>query len=397
MSAAPIIPGEVKQGRRDLWLKWSSSLSLTDRANIIGATTAKRQPDGSPISPQEQRKRLKTQPQPDIEQDPERKPSRAPSSESEGGDVNNSDTLEDQDDGDSDYLPGGIVKKMKREQEKEQKEPQTRVNHSIQCASYALELMSHTSPSTHRVGFLVNDDKIQIQYYDRSRVVVSPEVSFIENRAVLIEILDCLTSATPMQWGFLEGITPPDPQEIPRFYTRNNAKFSYLSLSTFTCENNAVLKLDKVIFRHHAIIGRGTCVVSARSDYLGWKGRALVVKISFTPDTRPAERYYLNEIRKLAVQDKNEDILDHFPEMLLFQKFPSSATAVQDRVHEHFKKLSELGEGGKVEYEMRNVQLLVMTRLKSVKSLDQGIDVKEVLKGVVKGKPTNRWAFFQHI
>ena len=43
----------------------------------------------------------------------------------------------------------------------------------LQCAGYALEMLSHGGLCSHVIGALVTDDTIQLLYYDRSIIIVS--------------------------------------------------------------------------------------------------------------------------------------------------------------------------------------------------------------------------------
>jgi hypothetical protein len=49
----------------------------------------------------------------------------------------------------------------------------------LQCASYALEVLSHGGLRSHVIGALVMDDTIQLLYFDRSIIIVSRPVNFL--------------------------------------------------------------------------------------------------------------------------------------------------------------------------------------------------------------------------
>jgi hypothetical protein len=46
----------------------------------------------------------------------------------------------------------------------------------LQCASYALEMLSHGGLHSHVISALVTDDTIRLLYYDRSIIIVSRPV-----------------------------------------------------------------------------------------------------------------------------------------------------------------------------------------------------------------------------
>jgi len=51
----------------------------------------------------------------------------------------------------------------------------------LQCASYALEMLSHGGLRSHVISALVTDDTIQLLYYDCSIIIVSQPVNFLED------------------------------------------------------------------------------------------------------------------------------------------------------------------------------------------------------------------------
>ncbi|KAK0213607.1 hypothetical protein IW262DRAFT_1240353, partial [Armillaria fumosa] len=78
--------------------------------------------------------------------------------------------------------------------------------------------------------------------------------------------------------------------------------------------------LGRIISRQPAIIGRHTCVVEARSDYKGWKGKELVIKISWPAVERKSEADLVKRAREKArtmkTGKKSDWALDHLPDIL---------------------------------------------------------------------------------
>lgn len=104
----------------------------------------------------------------------------ASSSDDPNGD-NNSSNYDDPKD--EDYLPSpGSVRSSDNEAASEKEARKTTpANYTIQCASYAAEMLSRGYIVTHRFGFLITDRLIEMQYYDHSIILTTNEVNFIDN------------------------------------------------------------------------------------------------------------------------------------------------------------------------------------------------------------------------
>lgn len=256
--------------------------------------------------------------------------------------------------------------------------------HRIQCASYGLELLSHGELATHRFGFLVIDGKIQIHYYDRSAPFMSTVVDFVKNPTFLVALLDCMVSGKREDWGFIPRIIPPPTVVHPS--KSGPAKLSYLANSTFKCSNGATLTFGKIIFRQHALIGRGTCIVKATSNHPAWVGKSIIVKITFTPDKRLPEGEILNKIMKHAKGPNDRARLNHLPEVLHYEGILPGNSSAQTRLAEYFQKEHRTKNGKAYDYEMRNIQLLVMTELFPIKHLQTSAEVLAVTGHIVECK-----------
>jgi hypothetical protein len=57
----------------------------------------------------------------------------------------------------------------------------------LQCASYALEMLSHGGLRSHVIGALVTDDTIQLLYFDRSIIIVLRSVNFLGDLSRLLQ------------------------------------------------------------------------------------------------------------------------------------------------------------------------------------------------------------------
>src|ERR1700729_4220606 len=128
----------------------------------------------------------------------------------------------------------------------------------LQCASYALEMLSHGGLRSHVVSALVTDNTIQLLYYDHSIIIVSQPVNFLEDPSHFVAMLHAIANLTLPQLGYAEVVKPAPLLDNP-CQTTNIFDGLELKLSDGTR-----LLFGSTIFHQHGIIGRGTCVVRAR-------------------------------------------------------------------------------------------------------------------------------------
>jgi hypothetical protein len=86
----------------------------------------------------------------------------------------------------------------------------------LQCASYALEMMSHGGLRSHVISALVTDDTIQLLYYDHSIILVSEPVNFLEEPSHFVAMLHAMGNLELSQLGYADIITPPPLLKNPR-------------------------------------------------------------------------------------------------------------------------------------------------------------------------------------
>ena len=202
----------------------------------------------------------------------------------------------------------------------------------LQCASYALELMSNGGLRSHIISVLVSRNDIELLYYDRSMAIKSTPVHIAnaENYPTFLSILSGFSKLDRLEWGYPNLLMPPvapnTPQELPvtgpldKDFWRDMYKGYVLKLN-----NGWVLTLRDIVFRAHGIIGRGTVVIRAtvtecppsREDLVG---EIVVVKWGWVPTTRANEAEIVKSARDRAQQGK-EDMLRHLPEIFHEQSF----------------------------------------------------------------------------
>src|SRR6202167_79242 len=188
----------------------------------------------------------------------------------------------------------------------------------LQCASYALEMLSHGGLRSHVISALVTDDTIQLLYYDRSIIIVSRPVNSLRDPSRFVAMLHAIANLTLPQLGYADVVKPAQLLDNPR---RTTDIFDGLELKL---SDGTRLLLGSTIFHQHGIIGRGTCVVRARrvekgkysgTDDVAWDG-PLIVKLSWPAKSRMSENDIIPKARNAANHDEHRWVLKHLPKVL---------------------------------------------------------------------------------
>ncbi|KAJ7875176.1 hypothetical protein B0H14DRAFT_2437500 [Mycena olivaceomarginata] len=269
------------------------------------------------------------------------------------------------------------------------KKPKKEVPPKLQCASYALELLSNGGLRSHVIAVLVSRNSLELLYYDRSIVVKSLPLRFTraENRPTFLAILSGFGNLNRPRWGYPRLLTAPDvPQTLPakgplaEDFWRGMYKGHVLRL-----RDGWTLTLEDIIFRAHGIIGRGTVVVRAtvtncpRSYHL--KGKIVVVKWSWVPKTRTNEADIVKNAWVRAEQDNRSDMLRHLPEIYHEQSFDELTPACQTLL------LDKLPSGT---YEARVLRVIVQAELKPITDLQDPSQLAKVFKEIFE---CYRWLY----
>lgn len=83
-------------------------------------------------------------------------------------------------------------------------------------------------------------------------------------------------------------------------YGDPKAIFAGVKLKLVGGGGNVEVTLNRIISRHPGIVGRNTHVVEATSAHEGWKGKRLIVKISWPDISRRSEADIVGEAREKA-------------------------------------------------------------------------------------------------
>ncbi|KAK0201059.1 hypothetical protein DFS33DRAFT_1101359 [Desarmillaria ectypa] len=281
----------------------------------------------------------------------------------------------------------------------EQEESQARRAVRLQCGRYALEMLSSAGFRTHCIGALITMGRIQPLYYDRSIIIVCQPIDMFKRCPVpksrkTITTEDVTDEFAAMLVGL--GRLTPKQRGIQEAFCNDRVLIENYQVYKERCGNpkdetaifigvklQLKLKLDKdetevevtlgrIISRQPGIVGRDTCVVEATSEHEGWKGKELIVKISWPAISRRSEAELVKTARDMArtmTYGKKPDwALDHLPDILLSQDFDYDTDSTQAKLVTFFKNAS-LVEEKKVEYEQRVCRITVQERLYPLEEL----------------------------
>ncbi|KAG7444798.1 uncharacterized protein BT62DRAFT_933850 [Guyanagaster necrorhizus] len=270
----------------------------------------------------------------------------------------------------------------------------------LQCARYAMEVLSSAGFRTHSIGALIGGTHLQMLYYDRSSIIVSQEIDMDNDPDSFIAMLIGLHGLTLEKHGIHSIIEDPflsDYGEYTKEHQDDTATlFEGRKLTLKKSDGTpVVLTLGKIIFRQPGIIGRDTCVVEATAEgYEEWKGMETIVKISWQAKSRPSEKDFMNDV-KTAVDKMSKDgashhwVADHLPNILLSQDFEMAEDSPQARLKEYFDAVS-YADGGSFNYEERVCRVMVQERLYSITSLREP---RQYAQGIFDILQVHKWVY----
>ncbi|KAK0211826.1 hypothetical protein IW262DRAFT_1322892 [Armillaria fumosa] len=255
----------------------------------------------------------------------------------------------------------------------------------IQCAQYAMQILSSAGLRSHALVTLIDRDRLQLQYYDRSSIVVSQAIDIAdkEERRLFIAMLIGCHRLKLRQRGILHDILPdPYIQSYGKMKGKNPVNlFKGLKMTLQNAKGeDIILTLGDIIHRQRGLSGRNTCVVFASSPT--WKDRELVVKISWPGVYRDSEKKLMDRAKAKAEEmspgGERHWVLDHLPEILHSQDFRFDK---EDSPQKRLMKLlikAKYAEERSFIYEERVLRITVSERLFPITDLTDVKDIAQV-------------------
>ncbi|KAK0231488.1 hypothetical protein IW262DRAFT_1427422 [Armillaria fumosa] len=268
----------------------------------------------------------------------------------------------------------------------------------IQCARYALHILSNAGLRSHALVTLIDRDRIQLSYYDRSAIIVSQAIDLAneDDEILFIAMLIGCHRLTPKQRGILHDIIKdPYITDFNRFNAVSEDPallFSGLEMTLKKDNKRITLILGTIVYRQRGLFGRDTCVVHATCTE--WEGSKLVVKISWPSASRKSEKTLLDiaiaKATEMAKPGETHWVLKHLPNILHEQDFKFDD---DDSVQ---KLIAEMVNGGQYvggrdgAYEGRVLRITVLEELTPITSLRNDRDYAQVFVDILQ---CHKWLY----
>ncbi len=248
-----------------------------------------------------------------------------------------------------------------------------------------MQILSSAGLRSHALVTLIDRDRLQLKYYDRSSIVVSQAIDIAdeeERRSFVAMLIGCHRLSLRQRGILHEILEDPYIKSFGKMKEKNSVNlFKGLKMKLQSADGEEiVLTLGDIIHRQRGLIGRNTCVVLASSP--AWGKRELVVKISWPGVYRDSEKKLMDAARAKAKEmtGKREKhwVLDHLPEILHSQDFRfDKEDSPQKRLMELLIE-AEYADEKTFIYEKRLLRITVSERLFPITDLTDVKDIAQV-------------------
>ncbi|KAK0490368.1 hypothetical protein IW261DRAFT_8982 [Armillaria novae-zelandiae] len=265
----------------------------------------------------------------------------------------------------------------------------------IQCARYALHILSNAGLRSHALVTLIDRDRIQLSCYDRSAIIVSQAIDLANpaHEILFIAMQIGCHRLTRKQRGILDAnITGPYVTDFNRFnMVSKDPKLLFFGLE-MTLDEDIKLVLGTIVYRQRGLCGRDTCVVQATCTK--WGDKKLVVKISWPSASRKSEKELLNiaiaKANGMAGEGKTHWILNHLPNILHEQDFKSDDAGSVQKLIADMVNEGQYVSGRDGTYEQRVLRITVLEELIPITSLRKGKHYAQVFVDILQ---CHKWLY----
>ncbi|KAF9262504.1 hypothetical protein L218DRAFT_1077995 [Marasmius fiardii PR-910] len=259
----------------------------------------------------------------------------------------------------------------------------------LQCAGYALEMLTSGRVRSHAFGMLVDGPNVQLQYYDRSIILRTRGISLFDQdeRRLFLAALYRFTQFAPVDWGILLNADEEDLGMSTKHEIEKKSRVDPLAGMEFTLEKDGTrkrIRLVCLIFRSHGVIGRGTivaeavCICGGSGCECDWGG-SLVVKISFPATSRVMEYELVSEALNKAVGE-HVWVKNHLPRIIWAQNISFGEDTPQEQLAKLFPD----------KYEERHVCITVQRKLQPIHDLVTPEEFAQVFYDILQ---CHRWLY----
>ena len=263
-------------------------------------------------------------------------------------------------------------------------EPPQQSKPALQVCRYLLEMFSVPLLRSHATASLVDRDRLQLYHANRSVILVSSAINFStdDGKDKFIATIIAFHRLTLEQNGIL-SIIPNNVKLLSKTVFREDQvvqrgnKLHFLGNEK---HKKFEVELTDVISCDPAMVGRSTLVLNAKSPK--WKGRALVVKISWPTSGRAPETDFLTKASDMA-KGKHAWAANHLPKVYYAKDVAFEADSTLGSVAGLFENAKFVN--GNYVYERRTLRIIIQERLYPLKSLTNVKDVGQVFVDVLCG------------
>ncbi|KAF9789672.1 hypothetical protein BJ322DRAFT_1000946 [Thelephora terrestris] len=245
---------------------------------------------------------------------------------------------------------------------------------------------------SHATVCLVDRDRLQLYHANRSVILVSSAISLYEGKGLdqFIAVIIAFHCLSFKQNGILDTFVEgnleslvKNPQVSPDHkVVQHGNKLKLLNEES----KEFIVTLGDVISRDPAIIGWSTVVLKATSDE--WKGKKIVVKVSWPSVGCVRENNFLTKAAEEAQKEGSTWAAKHLPKVLWAGDINFGMASTFESVANLFKSATLVGGGGNFVYEERVLRVIIQEELHPLKSLG---DVKEIGQVFVDVACVHRW------
>jgi hypothetical protein len=240
--------------------------------------------------------------------------------------------------------------------------PKSTTDLFTQCASYALEMMSHGGIRHHALGASIVGSNITLQYYGHSVILYSKPFNIIDDFAQFLSVLRLLMSLGHQGWGFADPVPTSSSHTPPWIFDKRKPHLSLYQGLHYQLGGQTFV-LGDILHQQHGIIGRGTCVIGAESN----QGVEAVVKFSWRESERTQENVFIEHaLRHAPPREDVNSIARHLPSIL--------GHKTDDRW------MTTLGS----KCEPRHLQIMAFAKLTPITHITNVTELAEAYRGIFK-------------
>ncbi|KAK0490315.1 hypothetical protein IW261DRAFT_1323966, partial [Armillaria novae-zelandiae] len=259
-------------------------------------------------------------------------------------------------------------------------------------------VLSNARLRSHALVTLIDRDRLQFSYYDRSAIIVSQAIDLAnpDHEIPFIAMQIGCHRLMRKQRGILDDvITDPYLTDFNRFNMISQDPellFSGLEMNLKKDKKPIKLILGPLVYRQRGLFGRHTCVI--RATCTKWAGKKLVVKLSWPSASRKSEKELLDiaiaKAKQMVKPGQTHWVLNHLPNILHEQDFKfEDGDSVQ-------RLLSEMLHGGEYvggrdgAYDERLLRITVSEELFLITSLRNDRDYAQVFVDILQ---CHKWLY----